>query len=229
MVGKLFGALAYTGLAEIDLVTVREGHSSLKVDQGLLDLIPQNLKTWRLPSWESWLIYKLYSFYAPWWLKIPDNLFIWRSWATSRARRLVSQHHYDFIVAGVNPLSNATVALRLKKEHAENKLAFLINDPILRAPFSKRNEQQEKVISEIEKNIVRNADLLIFPCTMLRDSFMKNHKDYKGKIEIVPHCFEPGLFQVMSNYLNQEFELAYNLARSGYKWHKYPPGFEPNQ
>ena len=29
------------------------------------------------------------------------------------------------------------------------------------------------------------------------------------------------------NYMKQEFELAYNLARSGYKWHKYPPGFVP--
>ncbi|MFI5329533.1 MAG: hypothetical protein ACHQ2F_00640 [Desulfobaccales bacterium] len=27
--------------------------------------------------------------------------------------------------------------------------------------------------------------------------------------------------------MNEEFNLAYNLARSGYKWSKYPPGFEP--
>lgn len=30
-----------------------------------------------------------------------------------------------------------------------------------------------------------------------------------------------------TNYMNQEFDMAYNLARSGYKWHKYPPGFAP--
>jgi hypothetical protein len=30
-----------------------------------------------------------------------------------------------------------------------------------------------------------------------------------------------------SKYMNQEFELAYNLARSGYNWSKYPPGYEP--
>jgi hypothetical protein len=30
-----------------------------------------------------------------------------------------------------------------------------------------------------------------------------------------------------TKYMNEEFELAYNLARSGYKWHKYPPGYEP--
>jgi hypothetical protein len=30
-----------------------------------------------------------------------------------------------------------------------------------------------------------------------------------------------------TNYMNQEFNLAYNLARAGYKWSKYPPGYEP--
>ncbi len=32
-----------------------------------------------------------------------------------------------------------------------------------------------------------------------------------------------------TKYMNEEFTLAYSLARSGYKWHKYPPGFEPRQ
>lgn len=31
-----------------------------------------------------------------------------------------------------------------------------------------------------------------------------------------------------TNYMNQEFDLAYRLASSGYKWHKYPPGYEPS-
>ncbi|MEW6660144.1 MAG: patatin-like phospholipase family protein [Thermodesulfobacteriota bacterium] len=31
-----------------------------------------------------------------------------------------------------------------------------------------------------------------------------------------------------TTYMNQEFEMAYNLARSGYQWSKYPPGYEPS-
>ncbi|MGP8052054.1 MAG: patatin-like phospholipase family protein [Desulfobaccales bacterium] len=30
-----------------------------------------------------------------------------------------------------------------------------------------------------------------------------------------------------TNYMNQEFNLAYNLASSGYKWSKWPPDFVP--
>ncbi len=29
--------------------------------------------------------------------------------------------------------------------------------------------------------------------------------------------------------MNEEFIMAYNLARSGYKWSKYPPGYDPHQ
>jgi hypothetical protein len=32
-----------------------------------------------------------------------------------------------------------------------------------------------------------------------------------------------------TKYMNEEFTMAYNLARSGYKWSKYPPGYEPHQ
>ena len=31
-----------------------------------------------------------------------------------------------------------------------------------------------------------------------------------------------------TKYMNEEFTMAFNLARSGYKWSKYPPGFEPS-
>ena len=30
-------------------------------------------------------------------------------------------------------------------------------------------------------------------------------------------------------YMNEEFTMSYNLARSGYKWHKYPPGYKPGR
>jgi hypothetical protein len=30
-----------------------------------------------------------------------------------------------------------------------------------------------------------------------------------------------------THYMNQEFEMAYDMARWGHEWHKYPPGFEP--
>jgi hypothetical protein len=36
-------------------------------------------------------------------------------------------------------------------------------------------------------------------------------------------------FASKKRYLNEEFTMAYNLARYGYKWSKYPPGYEPNQ
>ena len=47
-------------------------------------------------------------------------------------------------------------------------------------------------------------------------------------LAFIPADFHPKrASEFDSNYMKQEFDMAYDLARSGYKWHKYPPGFEP--
>jgi hypothetical protein len=47
-------------------------------------------------------------------------------------------------------------------------------------------------------------------------------------LAFIPADFHPKrTSEFDTKYMNEEFELAYNLARSGYKWSKYPPGFEP--
>jgi hypothetical protein len=44
----------------------------------------------------------------------------------------------------------------------------------------------------------------------------------------IPKDFHPKrASEFDTKYMNEEFNMAYNLARSGYKWQKYPPGFEP--
>jgi hypothetical protein len=49
-------------------------------------------------------------------------------------------------------------------------------------------------------------------------------------LAFIPADFHPKrTSECDTKYMNLEFELAYNLARSGYKWSKYPPGFEPTR
>lgn len=45
-------------------------------------------------------------------------------------------------------------------------------------------------------------------------------------LAFIPVAFHPKrTSEFDTHYMNQEFELAYNPTRSGYKWSKYPPGF----
>jgi hypothetical protein len=54
----------------------------------------------------------------------------------------------------------------------------------------------------------------------------RDHIDYN--LAFIPLDFHPKRdSEFDTRYMNQEFDLAYNLARSGYKWSKYPPGFTP--
>ncbi len=54
----------------------------------------------------------------------------------------------------------------------------------------------------------------------------RDHIDYN--LAFIPADFKTKRASEFDHkYMNQEFELAYNLARSGYNWSKYPPGYEP--
>jgi hypothetical protein len=54
----------------------------------------------------------------------------------------------------------------------------------------------------------------------------RDHIDYN--LAYIPAEFNPKRTSEFDpQYMNQEFEMAYNLARAGYKWSKYPPGFVP--
>ncbi len=47
-------------------------------------------------------------------------------------------------------------------------------------------------------------------------------------LAFIPKDFHPKrTSEFDTRYMNEEFNMAYNLARSGYHWSKYPPGFEP--
>ena len=60
----------------------------------------------------------------------------------------------------------------------------------------------------------------------LLDQAQRDEMDYNlAYIPVDFHPKRPSEFD--TQYMNQEFELAFSLARSGYKWHKYPPGIEP--
>jgi hypothetical protein len=44
----------------------------------------------------------------------------------------------------------------------------------------------------------------------------------------IPPDFHPKrVSEFDTKYMHEEFTMAYDLERSGYKWSKYPPGFEP--
>jgi hypothetical protein len=52
--------------------------------------------------------------------------------------------------------------------------------------------------------------------------------DIDYNLAYIPKDFHPKRdSEFDSKYMNEEFNMAYNLALSGYEWTKYPPGFEP--
>ena len=55
---------------------------------------------------------------------------------------------------------------------------------------------------------------------------LRDELDYN--LAFIPKDFHPKrASEFDTNYMDQEFNMAYNLASSGYQWSKWPPGFVP--
>jgi len=54
--------------------------------------------------------------------------------------------------------------------------------------------------------------------------------NYDYNLAYIPADFTPRPTSTFDTaYMNQLFQLGYNLASQGYPWKKYPPGFEPDR
>ncbi len=54
----------------------------------------------------------------------------------------------------------------------------------------------------------------------------RDHIDYN--LAFIPPDFDfPHEEPFETEYMNQLFDYAYRLARNGYQWEKYPPGYAP--
>lgn len=196
VIGKLFGALSRIKSVKIDVVTVIAEHSNNKIDRDLMQLIPDNITIHRAASFENTIPHRFYTRYFPKCTKNPDNLFTWRFFAQKIIRRLVSKNLYDYIIGGVNPVSTALVSLATNRLKGNYPIIFLINDPVLQNPFMSFVGKFKTNMANIEKKIVRRANLLIFPCQELRDYVLVPYSNIKSvKTSIIPHSFEPALYR----------------------------------
>ena len=215
VIGKLFGALEGDRLANIDVLTGQNIHLNTKDDMGLMDFFPKKMRIFKLPSFESYIFYKIYSYYFPWWLKKPDNLFLWRLLAKHKAVKLRRECRYDFIIASVNPLSNAWVALQMKKIFPEMKLVFLINDPVATNPFLSVSLSRFEYLKRFEHQLVITGDLFVFPCPELRDFFLNPYaSEYSQKTAVIPHSYQPLAFAASADIIIKRHKQRNNSRKN---------------
>jgi predicted acylesterase/phospholipase RssA len=120
------------------------------------------------------------------------------------------------------------------KETAREKLAVSLPDHV-RKLYIIRNAQVSPEYESVKPHIADIGTRAIGSLTkyqgvgdLYQIYVLAQRDDIDYNLAYIPLDFHPKrTSEFDTHYMNEEFNLAYNLARAGYKWSKYPPGFIP--
>ncbi len=127
-------------------------------------------------------------------LQIPD---IYRPWASPAAFELRHLHptESDILVTFASPMSTHLAGLLARRRLPGIRWAAYFGDPWVTNPMFRRTGPARAIHARMERAVVGSADMLVFPCSEMRDLTLR---DYGGETlarsRVVAHGFEEDLF-----------------------------------
>ena len=135
--------------------------------------------------------------YLPVWSRTPDQLGPWKKPVVEAIDRLISTQQYrpDVLVTFAFPLVDNIIGLELKRRFKLPWLAHF-SDPWVDSPFRSDDRLTRALNARLEHSVIERADRLVFTSRETADLVMRKYKPaLRSKVRIVPHAFEPELFQ----------------------------------
>lgn len=121
---------------------------------------------------------------------IPD---IYRRWVLPTSARVVSMCDpcRDVLVTFASPMSAHLVGLEARRRIPGLKWAAYFGDPWTNNPMIRRIRPAASLHRRLEKQVLNSADLLVFPCSEMRDFTLAGHGRFLlEKSRVAPHGFE---------------------------------------
>ena len=139
--------------------------------------------------------------YLPVWSRTPDQLGPWKKPAVDTIDRFMRTQQYrpDVLVTFAFPLIDSIIGLDLKRRFKLPWLAHF-SDPWVDSPFRTDDALTRIINSRLEQNVIERADRLVFTSGETAELVMRKYKPaLRSKVRIVPHAYEPHLFQSVPN------------------------------
>ncbi|HOZ18624.1 MAG TPA: hypothetical protein PLF04_09900 [Candidatus Fermentibacter daniensis] len=127
-------------------------------------------------------------------LQIPD---IYRPWAAPAARALLSMNPSagDVLVTFASPMSAHLSGLEAVQRVPGLRWAAYFGDPWVTNPMIRRIATAKYLHARLERSVVESADLLIFPCSEMRDLTLAGYPArIFRKARVVAHGWEESLY-----------------------------------
>lgn len=139
--------------------------------------------------------------YLPVWSRTPDQLGPWKKPVINTIDRFMRTHQYrpDVLVTFAFPLVDNIIGLELKRRLKLPWLAHF-SDPWVDSPFRTDDPLTRALNVRLEQHVIERADRLVFTSSETADLVMQKYKPaLRSKVRIVPHAYEPQLFQSVRN------------------------------
>ena len=149
--------------------------------------------------------------YLPVWSRTPDQLGPWKKPVINAVDELINTQHYrpDVLVTFAFPLIDNIIGLELKRRFKLPWLAHF-SDPWVDSPFRSDDRLTRALNVRLEHSVIERADRLVFTSSETAELVMQKYKPaLHSKVRIVPHAFEPQLFQNGPNPNNGRLVIRY--------------------
>ena len=149
--------------------------------------------------------------YMPVWSRTPDHLGPWKIPVLKTIDRFMRSQHYqpDVLVTFAFPLIDNIIGLELKERYKLPWLAHF-SDPWVDSPFRTDDPLTRALNVRLEQSVIHRADRLVFTSRETADLVMQKYAPaHRAKVRIVPHAYEPELFQSVPNNNGGRLNIRY--------------------
>lgn len=149
--------------------------------------------------------------YLPVWSRTPDQLGPWKKPVLKAIDEFMSTEQFrpDVLVTFAFPLVDNIIGLELKRRFKLPWLAHF-SDPWVDSPFRTDDRLTRALNARLEQNVIERADRLVFTSRETADLVMQKYPTaLRPKVRIVPHAYEPHLFQSVPNDNNGRLVIRY--------------------
>lgn len=130
---------------------------------------------------------------------LPDQYFFSHFDFVKSAQKLIQEFQPKVIITFGQPMSLHVAGLKLKKAHKNLKWIAHFSDPWVDNLYNNYNSWKRWINSYYEKKVFEYADKLIFTSSdTIKLIENKCDSDQLLKLAVVPHCFNPDLFNCSS-------------------------------
>ena len=197
-VSRTLGALAALGWrSTVVCLAPRRGGPHWR--DGAEVVPPAGVDLVRVPSPEEWLALRVAWRVAPFFRDVPDSKWVWVERAARAARRAASQHDPAGLITFAQPWSDHLVGLRVSRQTSLPWVAHF-SDPWVDSPYTAGPRWQQPLWRRIERDVIREADAVVFVSRETADLVMKKYPDaWRQKASVVPHGFDAAATPATTN------------------------------